>query len=167
MRRVALYCVILGCGVHALRPTVFKSRRLLVGAAAATALLQTAPALADLPAPQATDLLGAIKELEVSGPKNQVTRTTHTPILTAASRGPALSLVEFKVDVPDEYIQFMWLKKYAPKAAPGYIDIIASVRLAPGEVTVLSKALPKGLTCVPMHYSTKNGVWEGLPFVVP
>ena len=57
--------------------------------------------------------------------------------------------------------------RYAPKAAPGYIDIIASVRLAPGEPTVLTKTLPKGITCVPMHYSTKDGVWEGLPFVVP
>ena len=71
------------------------------------------------------------------------------------------------MDVPDEYIQFMWLKKYAPKAAPGYIDIIASVRLAPGEPVVLTKTLPKGITCVPMHFSTKDGVWEGLPFVVP
>ena len=52
--------------------------------------------------------------MEATGPKNQVTRTTHTPILTGASRGPALTLVEFKVDVPDEYVQFMWLKKYAP-----------------------------------------------------
>ena len=111
----ALACALLGCHVHALRPTiVFKSRRQVVGAAAATALLQSAPALADVKAPQATDLLGAIKELEVTGPKNQVTRTTHTPVLTAASRGPALTLVEFKVDVPDEYVQFMWLKKYAP-----------------------------------------------------
>ena len=85
-----------------------------MGAAAATALLQSAPALADVKAPQAQDLLGAIKELEVIGPKSQVTRTTHTPVLTAASRGPALTLVEFKVDVSDEYVQFMWLKKYAP-----------------------------------------------------
>ena len=55
----------------------------------------------------------------------------------------------------------------APKAAPGYLDVIASVRLAPGEPTVLTKTLPKGITCVPMHFSTKDGVWEGLPFVVP
>ena len=58
-------------------------------------------------------------------------------------------------------------RRYTPKAAPGYIDIIASVRLAPGEPTVLTKPLPKGITVVPMHYSTKDGVWEGLPFVVP
>ena len=57
--------------------------------------------------------------------------------------------------------------RYAPKAAPGYIDIIASVRLAPGDPVVLTKTLPKGITCVPMHFSTKDGVWEGLPFVVP
>ena len=113
--RLALACALLGCHVHALRlTTVFKSRRQVVGAAAATALLQSAPALADITPPQATDLLGAIKEVEATGPKNQVTRTTHTPILTGASRGPALTLVEFKVDVPDEYVQFMWLKKYAP-----------------------------------------------------
>ena len=113
MRFSALACALLGCHVHALRPTtVFKFRRQVVGAAAATALLQSAPALA-VKAPQATDLLGVIKELEVIGPKSQVTRTTHTPVLTAASRGPALTLVEFKVNVPDEYVQFMWLKKYA------------------------------------------------------
>ena len=112
----ALACLLLlGSHVHALRPTTaVKSRRQVVGAAAAaaTALLQSAPVLADVEAPRATDLLSAIKELETGdGPKNQVTRTTHPPILTATSRGPALTQVDFKVDVPEEYVQFMWLKK--------------------------------------------------------
>ena len=110
----ALACLLLlGSHAHALRPTTaVKSRRQVVGAAAAAALLQSAPALADVEAPRATDLLSAIKELETGdGPKNQVTRTTHPPILTATSRGPALTQVDFKVDVPDEYVQFMWLKK--------------------------------------------------------
>ena len=116
MHASALACLLLlGSHAHALRPTTaVKSRRQVVGAAAAaaTALLQSAPALADVEAPRATDLLSAIKELETGdGPKNQVTRTTHPPILTATSRGPALTQVDFKVDVPDEYVQFMWLKK--------------------------------------------------------
>jgi hypothetical protein len=116
MQVSVLACLLLlGSHVHALRPTTaVKSRRQVVGAAAAaaTALLQSAPALADVAAPRATDLLGAIKELETgNGPKNQATRTAHPPILTPASRGPALTQIEFKVDVPDEYVQFMWLKK--------------------------------------------------------
>lgn len=114
MHASALACLLLlGSHAHALRPTTaVKSRRQVVGAAAAAALLQSAPALADVEAPRATDLLSAIKELETGdGPKNQVTRTTHPPILTATSRGPALTQVDFKVDVPDEYVQFMWLKK--------------------------------------------------------
>ena len=65
--------------------------------------------------------------------------------------GPATrSLFETQVNVPDEYIQYMWLKKYTPKAAPGFVGgILAVQRYKPGEPNVLSKTLPKGEKVVP------------------
>ena len=52
--------------------------------------------------------------------------------------------------MPDEYIQYMWLKKNTPKAAPGFVGgILAVQRYKPGETNVLSKTLPKGEKVVP------------------
>ena len=146
------------------------SRRDALLGAAAAAVLQSAPAAAEVVAPTASTLLGVVKELELNTPKesrNQVSPTAHTPILISKSAGVALTTVDFSVEAPGEYIQIMWLKKFAPNAAPGYIDVVTVKRFAAGEAPLLSKTLPKGAKLVPMHFSTKDGLWEGQPFVVP
>ena len=123
-RATQLLLLLIGTSAHALRvrPSLSASSRdavssrrdVLAGAAAAAAtMLQAAPAhaspagdaaLADLlkPGGKPTTLLGVIKEIELTTPKesrNVVTPTTHTPVLTSEAQGPVLTNVEFSVNV--------------------------------------------------------------------
>ena len=123
VRMPQLLLLLIGTSAHALRvrPSLSASSRdavssrrdVLAGAAAAAAMLQAAPAhataagdaaLADLlkPGGKPTTLLGVIREIELTTPKesrNVVTPTTHTPVLTSEAQGPVLTNVEFSVNV--------------------------------------------------------------------
>ena len=122
---------------------------------------------------KATTLQGTAIELDAETPadsRNQGNAADLTPAISAGSFGVALSRVEVTVphtQTPDDSIEIMWLKKYAPNAAKGFYVIYSVMRIAPGSPAVLSATLPKGTKAVPLHWGPKTGLWEGSPFVVP
>ena len=178
-------CALATASALRLPPATVLGRRASLGLASlglATTLVPEA-ALADTP-------LGAVKALEAATPAGERNKpTTLLPLLTSQSKGPALTEIDFTVKglEADDYVEFMWIKKYTPNAPPGYqAGILAVTRLDPpctgseargldaprcmdlgADLPRLTTLLQKGTKAVPLLYSRKTGLIEGKPFEVP
>jgi len=124
----------------------------------------------------AATLADVVTELDKQTPKEERNvkgaPEKHTPAVVVTPGSMSAKTVMFSVPhVMDakqpHFIEYMWIKKYTPKAPAGYVKLVASQKFTATDASppTLTKMLPPG-EYVPLLYCNLHGLWEGQPFTV-